>query len=460
MIALDGSKPKLQLGLVLDSTFVSKYGLEFVKWARAQDRLELSHVLVLPPQQVASPPESAHFRPLSMKSYSGSQIAKLLFRLVFGIEKLLLLKNRRHYNHLQTFDLSALLPKDIFRQVDERLIHQIEELHLDLLVALTAFPPDIDISRAARLGMITISHCNDHIRRGGASGFWEVYFRDDVTGFTIRHMAGAARRDEVLLRGNAVTQFYYLLNQASLFEKSSYYLAKVVERIATIGALPKPDLPLPFCYRPRGIPKVHETIFYLAGLIRLLSRKLLEKARGTDFRWNVAFTNEQWRNAEFWRARIIQNPNRHYLADPFLIARSGKNFCFVEDYDQMIKRAKIVVYELEKDHATYVGVALEENFHLSFPYLFEYGNELYMCPELNENRDIRIYKCLEFPLRWKLEKIIMHDISAVDTMLFEKQGKWWMLTNVDPAKWGDFSMELRIFSANSPLDEQWVSSSG
>jgi hypothetical protein len=78
-----------------------------------------------------------------------------------------------------------------------------------------------------------------------------------------------------------------------------------------------------------------------------------------------------------------------------------------------------------------------------------------MCPETSESRDIRIYKCLDFPLHWKLEKIIMKDISAADTMLFERGGKWWMLTNVDPAQWGDFSLELCVFSANSPLDEQW-----
>jgi hypothetical protein len=27
---------------------------------------------------------------------------------------------------------------------------------------------------------------DDHLNRGDPSGFWEVYFRDDITGFTIR----------------------------------------------------------------------------------------------------------------------------------------------------------------------------------------------------------------------------------------------------------------------------------
>src|SRR6185312_49960 len=97
-----------------------------------------------------------------------------------------------------------------------------------------------------------------------------------------------------------------------------------------------------------------------------------------------------------------------------------------------------------------------ENFHLSFPYIFEYEGTLYMCPETSGAGDIRVYKCLEFPLRWTLEKIIMKDVSAVDTMLFEKGGKWWMLTNIDPAGLGDFQLELCVFSADSPLDDAWT----
>jgi hypothetical protein len=78
-----------------------------------------------------------------------------------------------------------------------------------------------------------------------------------------------------------------------------------------------------------------------------------------------------------------------------------------------------------------------------------------MCPETSGNRDIRIYKCLEFPLTWKLEKVVMTDLSAVDSMLFEKDGRWWLLTNIDPAQWVDFSLELHIFHADSPLAEVW-----
>ena len=49
----------------------------------------------------------------------------------------------------------------------------------------------------------------------------------------------------------------------------------------------------------------------------------------------------------------------------------------------------------------------------------------------------------------------MRELSAADTMLFEKDGKWWILTNIDPVKIGDHCAELFIFSSDSPLSEDW-----
>src|SRR6202011_4275336 len=128
---------------------------------------------------------------------------------------------------------------------------------------------------------------------------------------------------------------------------------------------------------------------------------------------------------------------------------------YVEYYDFLTNRGSIAVYELSNESASRGGTALVEDFHLSFPYLFEYEGELYMCPESAEKRQIRIYKCISFPLEWKLEKMVMEDVSAADTMIFNKDEKWWLFTNIDIAEIGDFCSELFIFSADSPLDDVW-----
>jgi hypothetical protein len=445
----DEKGPKFRIGLVVDSALVSKYVFEFVKWSQAHERLEISHVLVVSPKSKAA---GWHTGSL----HNTSALSRLLFKLVIRIERLLLLKNKRYHDHLQGFDLFGLLPEHVFPKLNEDNYLPHSPHQVDLLVIFATDASTTRLSGVAKMGALKVSNSDDRIYQGGPPGFWEVYFREDVTGFTIQRMTDRAAESDVLLRGQVATQFYYLLNQASLYEKSIYYLMRVVEGIATSREFPKSESRLPYCYRPRDIPRPHQSLLYLMGLIRLAALKIVDLIRGFDFRWHVGFVRSEWRDASLWRAKVIDNPHGRYLADPFVITKEGHDFCFVEDYDQAIKRAKIVVYELGENHASFVGVALEESFHLSYPYLFQYGGELYMCPETNANRDIRIYKCVDFPLKWKLEKVIMRDIAAVDSLLFEKNGKWWLLTNTDPAQWNDFSLELRIFSANSPLEEKWT----
>jgi hypothetical protein len=41
-------------------------------------------------------------------------------------------------------------------------------------------------------------------------------------------------------------------------------------------------------------------------------------------------------------------------------------------------------------------------------------------------------------------------------MIFEQSGRWWMLTNLDPADTGDCSSELHVFHADDPLSDRWI----
>jgi hypothetical protein len=79
-----------------------------------------------------------------------------------------------------------------------------------------------------------------------------------------------------------------------------------------------------------------------------------------------------------------------------------------------------------------------------------------MCPATSESKDIRIYKCVEFPLRWQLHKILMRDVSAVGTNIFRYKEKFWMLTNVDSSTLGDHGSELHIFYADTFDSNEWI----
>ena len=179
--------------------------------------------------------------------------------------------------------------------------------------------------------------------------------------------------------------------------------------------------------------------------------------QGKSFRWGVAYQIvDNWQNAVLWRSKVIKNPPNRYLADPFVISKDGSHICFVEDYDYLTSKGRITAFKISADSCVELGVALEEPFHLSYPFLFEEAGELFMCPESRMSKEIRLYKCIEFPLRWKLHKVLMSNVSAADTSIFKFGNKWWMLTNIDSSGLDEHCSELHIFHADTCDASDWI----
>jgi hypothetical protein len=462
---------QFRIGLLVDSVNASKYVYEFAEWAQTQNNiLAVTHLVLHPPKHASvGNPNNLLGKLLESLKNDGlyRTLSKALFKLIVEAENVLLGKQKRHKNHLDIFDLTQLVPDQIvidpivsksgfvYRfSLDD--IKALKNLDLDLLIRCGSGILRGDILEAARLGIISVHHADNRTNRGGPAGFWEVYFRQDTTGFTIQRLTEELDGGDVLMRGHFQTLYYYLFNQAALYERSNHYLKLFVRKIAFAGGLPDVLPAAPYSNELFRAPTAYQACIYLMRLSRRLITKKFKQAAGIHYRWHVAFTHGDWRSAVLWRGTQIENAPSHFLADPFVISKSGKDFCFVEDLDFQTMRGKIAVYELTRGGGIRIGTALEEAFHLSFPYIFEYQDELYMCPETSENRDIRIYKCVEFPLRWKLEHVAMKSIAASDTMLFEKDGKWWMFTNIDPVEGGDYNSELSVFYSDSPFGK-WSS---
>jgi hypothetical protein len=256
------------------------------------------------------------------------------------------------------------------------------------------------------------------------------------------------------MRGHFPTHWYFLLNEAALLEKSNHYLKLLIDKIARMGKLPSAVQSVPYANKLFRSPRVHQTIIYAMMRNWKRIKRSFRRRFGIDYRWGVSYTRTDWQNAVLWRGLKLRVPPLCYLADPFVISNADQDFCFVEEYDYQTSRGKIAVYDV--CDGTRIGTALEESFHLSFPFLFTYNSQLFMCPETHQKREVRIYRCVDFPLRWTLEKTMMQNISAADTMLVEKDGKWWMFTNIDPIESGDHCSELSIFFAESPLANNWT----
>ena len=117
-------------------------------------------------------------------------------------------------------------------------------------------------------------------------------------------------------------------------------------------------------------------------------------------------------NINLKNSLILKNPRNCFLADPFIIEENNENFIFVEEYNFKFNKGIISVYKVSKEKSERIGVAIEEDFHLSFPFIFKYENSYFMVPETKAKGEIRLYECEDFPLKWKFKKTIFSSINA------------------------------------------------
>jgi hypothetical protein len=146
---------------------------------------------------------------------------------------------------------------------------------------------------------------------------------------------------------------------------------------------------------------------------------------------------------------VAPDPQVCFYADPFPATRDGRTFVFVEELDHRVGKGFISVIEF--DEAGPKGFArpvLEESWHLSYPFLIEHDGSLWMIPESMGNRDVAIYKCVDFPFRWERHATLLADLELSDATITRHNGHYYLFG----ALWdgaGGYSDMLAIYHAPS-----------
>ena len=113
-----------------------------------------------------------------------------------------------------------------------------------------------------------------------------------------------------------------------------------------------------------------------------------------------------------------------WFADPLLYHRRGKRWLFAEAMDLSTGKGRLEVCELHDD-GTADGwrIALEEDFHLSFPMVFDWNGEVWMIPETGSDHSLRLYRCKTFPTQWELVQRFPTDEELCDTILLDRRAE-------------------------------------
>jgi hypothetical protein len=170
--------------------------------------------------------------------------------------------------------------------------------------------------------------------------------------------------------------------------------------------------------------------------------------------WNIgivpepitSFLDQSARHIVNWFPRFEEDK---FLADPFGIARRGKIYVFCEEYDCRTLKGRIVCIDVNAEGSpSRPTIAIELPSHMSYPFLFEYGGELYCVPETAQAREVCLYKNVDFPCGWKKVGPLVGDFAGRDGTLFAYEDAWWLSCTGGN---GEISRELYLWYSSSPL---------
>ncbi|HEY5899458.1 MAG TPA: hypothetical protein VIV54_17975 [Burkholderiales bacterium] len=154
----------------------------------------------------------------------------------------------------------------------------------------------------------------------------------------------------------------------------------------------------------------------------------------------------------------LMPPKDRDWADPFAIEKNGRYFVFFEELIYAEGKAHISMIELEPNGTTAGRVigpqrVLEADYHLSYPFIFEHEGQLWMLPESARNRSLELYRCIDFPAVWKLERVLMEGVRLVDATLHRAADRWWLFANSAAGESRNFDDELHLFHADRLLGD-------
>lgn len=157
-----------------------------------------------------------------------------------------------------------------------------------------------------------------------------------------------------------------------------------------------------------------------------------EKMYSVAIRKRLDIDDHFWfhENYKFNECKLDTCNGRYWFADPFLYEKDDKIYLFYEAFDLIEHKGK-EAYSIMGDDGTWSTpcIIIDEAYHLSFPYIFDYDGDTYIMPEMCGDYSLKLYKAIEFPDKWMIANTVIPDVFACDSVIVEKAGNRFLLTN-------------------------------
>jgi hypothetical protein len=144
----------------------------------------------------------------------------------------------------------------------------------------------------------------------------------------------------------------------------------------------------------------------------------------------------------------LQPARGRSFADPFLATHEGRRYLFFEDQVHDAPAAISRVELFPDGTASEPVEVLRRAYHLSYPQVLHRDGAWLMLPETAANGTVELYRAVDFPDRWELDRVLVEGVRAYDTTVFEHDGRTWLFATVG-VHGGVIAETLSLFWAES-----------
>ncbi|MCI8748624.1 MAG: hypothetical protein HFH67_12290 [Lachnospiraceae bacterium] len=114
---------------------------------------------------------------------------------------------------------------------------------------------------------------------------------------------------------------------------------------------------------------------------------------------------------------VIKNNWDSWSADPFIFIWNDDIYIFAEVWKYSAGKGAIgyCKWDGEKKKFSRWKIVIQEKFHLSYPNIFIYKDQIMLCPESSGNGEIYLYTAVAFPEQWEKYCILSSEGKFLDT---------------------------------------------
>jgi hypothetical protein len=129
-------------------------------------------------------------------------------------------------------------------------------------------------------------------------------------------------------------------------------------------------------------------------------------------------------------ARDVTDIDAAFVADPFVIVDNSTYHMFFEVWNSTTGHGDIALATSSDGWRwDYEQVVIDEPFHLSYPYVFRWEDDIYLIPESGDDRSVRLYRAASFPREWALQATLLWGYHFTDPSIFRHDDRWWLFTS-------------------------------